>query len=184
MTGVASTSSLAVVIDSGIGHDRTASGGGGLERGLGREKLLNLAWLTLFAVGMAYVESAVVSYLRFLYYPNGFFAGDGSAMVAMEPAAYRIELGREAATMVMLVAIALLVARRNWWERLAYFLWTFAVWDIFYYVWLYVLLRWPPDLMTLDVLFLIPTVWVAPVVLPVAVSGVMMVLATMILRRA
>ena len=120
---------------------------------------------------MAYVESAVVSYLRFLYYPGGFFISDGSSMAAMGSGAFRIELGREAATIVMLAAVALLAARRSWWERLAYFVWTFAVWDIFYYVWLFVLLRWPPDLMTLDVLFLIPRVWVAPVVLPVAVSG-------------
>jgi hypothetical protein len=182
LTRVAAASSLAVVMDRGTGRGHCSAGGGCLERGLGKEKLLNLAWLTLFAVGMAYVESAVVSYLRFLYYPDGFTIGDGSAMVAMGSAVCRIELGREAATMVMLVAIALLVARRSWWERLAYFLWTFALWD-FYYVWLYVLLGWPPDLMTLDVLFLIPTVWVAPVVLPVAVSGMMLVLATVILRR-
>jgi hypothetical protein len=132
---------------------------------------------------MAYVESAVVSYLRFLYYPGGFFVGDGPSTAAIDPGAFRIELGREAATIVMLAAVALLAARRSWWERLAYFIWTFAVWDIFYYVWLYVLLRWPPNLMTLDVLFLIPRVWVAPVILPVVVSGVMLVLAATILRR-
>lgn len=132
---------------------------------------------------MAYVESAAVSYLRFLYYPEGFFVGDGWSSAAIDSAAFRIELGREAATIAMLAAVALLAAKRSWWERLAYFVWTFAVWDIFYYVWLYVLLRWPPDLMTLDVLFLIPRVWVAPVVLPVAASGMMLVLATVILRR-
>lgn len=132
---------------------------------------------------MGYVEAAVVSYLRFLYYPGGFFTRDGASAATIDPAAFRIELGREAATIVMLATVALLTARRSWWERLAYFVWAFAVWDIFYYVWLYVLLRWPPDLMTLDVLFLIPRVWVAPVILPVVVSGVMLVLATVILRR-
>lgn len=132
---------------------------------------------------MAYVESAVVSYLRLLYYPEGFVIGGGSAMAAMDPAAFRIELGREASTVVMLAAVALVAAKRSWWERLAYFIWAFAVWDIFYYLWLYVLLRWPPDLMTLDVLFLIPRVWVAPVVLPVVVSATMLILATVILRR-
>jgi hypothetical protein len=132
---------------------------------------------------MAYVESAVVSYLRFLYYPDGFKIGDGLSVAAIGSAAFRIELGREAATIVMLAAVSLLAAGRSWWERLAYFVWSFAVWDIFYYVWLYVLLRWPPDLMTLDVLFLIPRVWVAPVILPVVASGTMLVLATVILRR-
>jgi hypothetical protein len=132
---------------------------------------------------MAYVESAVVSYLRFLYYPDGFRIGDGSSLAAVGSGAFRIELGREAATIVMLAAVSLLAARRSWWERLAYFVWSFAVWDIFYYVWLYVILGWPPNLMTLDVLFLIPRVWVAPVILPVVVSGIMLVLATVILRR-
>ncbi len=132
---------------------------------------------------MAYVESAVVVYLRFLYYPNGFVVGSGWDLAAVAPAALRIEVGREAATMVMLAAVALLAAGRSWWERLAYFMWAFAVWDVFYYVWLYVLLGWPPDLMTLDVLFLIPRAWVAPVLLPVTISGVMMVVAAAILRR-
>lgn len=132
---------------------------------------------------MAYVESAVVSYLRSLYYPDGFVVSEGASIAAIDPSAFRVELSREAATIVMLAAVALLAARRSWWERLAYFVWAFAVWDIFYYAWLYVLLRWPPNLMTLDVLFLIPHVWVAPVVLPVVVSGVMLVLATVILRR-
>jgi hypothetical protein len=165
-------------------HGRSESGGGGLELGLGRERFLRLGWLSLFAVGMAYVESAVVSYLRFLYYPGGFFVAAGASTEAIDPGAFRIELGREAATIVVLASVALLAAKRSWWERLAYFIWVFAVWDIFYYVWLYVLLGWPPDLMTLDVLFLIPRIWVAPVVLPVVASGMMLVLATTILRRS
>jgi hypothetical protein len=155
----------------------------GLGLGLGREKALRLGWLSLFAAGMAYVEAAVVSYLRFLYYPDGFVVGDASLIRAVDLSAFRIELGREAATLVMLAAVAWLAGRRGWWERLAYFFWAFAVWDIFYYLWLFALLRWPPDLMTLDVLFLIPRVWVAPVVLPVVVSGMMLVLAVTILRR-
>jgi len=158
-------------------------GGRGLELGLDRKKLRKLAWVAAFAAGMAYVESAVVSYLRLLYYPDGFVIGGASAMAAMDPEAFRVELGREAATIVMLAAVALIAARRHWWERLAYFIWAFAVWDIFYYLWLYTLLRWPPDLMTLDVLFLIPRVWIAPVVLPVVVSGTMLVVAIVILKR-
>lgn len=137
----------------------------------------------VFAVGMAYVESSVVAYLRFLYYPEGFVVRTGLDLAALAPAALRIEVGREAATIAMLAAVALLAAGRSWWERLAYFMWTFAVWDIFYYLWLFVLLRWPSDLMTLDVLFLIPRPWVAPVLLPVTISGVMMAAAATILRR-
>ncbi len=158
-------------------------GGWSLRCGLAKGKSLRLVWLALFAVGMAYVESAVVTYLRFLYYPDEFVVVAADAVGEMSLVALRIEVGREAATILMLVTVSLLAARRNWWERLAYFLWAFAVWDVFYYIWLFVLLRWPPDLMTLDILFLIPRIWVAPVVLPIAVSGIMMVVAATILRR-
>lgn len=154
-----------------------------LELGLDRHKILSLAWLSAFAVGMAYVESAVVVYLRLLYYPDGFVVGSGWDPAVLAPAALRIEIYREVATIGMLVAVALLAAGRGWWKRLAYFMWVFAVWDIFYYVWLFVLLRWPPSLLTLDVLFLIPKAWVAPVLLPVTISGIMMTAAAAILRR-
>ncbi|MFH1062114.1 MAG: hypothetical protein V1747_04420 [Candidatus Omnitrophota bacterium] len=40
--------------------------------------------------------------------------------------------------------------------RLAYFLTIFAVWDIFYYVWLKLLLGWPRSIFDWDILFLIP----------------------------
>lgn len=132
---------------------------------------------------MAYVESSVVAYLRFLYYPEGFVVEGVRAVAEIAPTVLRIELGRELATLAMLAAVASLAARGCWWERLAYFMWAFAVWDIFYYLWLYVLLRWPDDLMTLDVLFLIPRPWVAPVLLPVTVSGIMMASAAAILKR-
>jgi len=132
---------------------------------------------------MAYVESAVVVYLRFLYYPDGFFVADAAVLSTVPQDTLAIEIGREAATILMLAAVALLTARRSWWERLAFFLWTFAVWDVFYYVWLYVFLRWPRDLMTLDVLFMIPGVWIAPVALPIVISGIMAVVAVVILKR-
>jgi hypothetical protein len=132
---------------------------------------------------MAYVEAAVVAYLRFLYYPGGFIVRDAASLGVVPAAALRIELGREAATIVMLVAVALLAARKSWWERLAFFMWVFALWDVFYYAWLHVFLGWPPDLMTLDVLFLIPGVWVAPVVLPLVASGIMAAVSLGILRR-
>jgi len=159
------------------------TGGAQLRLGLDREQFRKLGWLAAFAVGMAYVEATVVVYLRFLFYPNGFVVENAGLTEAVPSEVLGIEVGREAATIVMLAAVALLTAKRNWWERLAFFIWTFAVWDIFYYIWLYVILRWPPNLMTLDVLFLIPNVWVAPVILPVVVSGIMMVVAAVILKR-
>ena len=83
-------------------------------------------------------------------------------------------MGREAATLVMLLGVAMLAGTDRW-DRIALFCIAFGVWDIAYYVWLWVFLRWPPSLLTWDVLFLIPVPWVGPVVAPVIVSVVMIV---------
>ena len=152
-------------------------------RRLRRDVLIALAWLAAFAVAMAYVEAAVVAYLRLLYYPDGFSIEGAASLQCVPPSALAIEIGREAATIVMLVAVAFLSAGKNWWVRLAHFMWAFALWDIFYYIWLYVLLRWPPGPMTVDVLFLIPKPWIAPVFVPVVISLLMIGSALAILRR-
>jgi phosphoglycerol transferase MdoB-like AlkP superfamily enzyme len=81
-----------------------------------------------------------------------------------------IEMTREAATIIMLVVIAYLTGG-SWIEKGVFFLWTFAFWDLFYYLSLYILIKWPPTLTTIDVLFLIPKPWIAPVWLPVSISG-------------
>jgi hypothetical protein len=47
------------------------------------------------------------------------------------------------------------------------------VWDIFYYVWLKVLLDWPASLLTPDILFLIPLPWWGPVIAPVLIALLM-----------
>ena len=47
---------------------------------------------------MAYVESAVVVYLRTIYYPQGF----SFPLVLLPPGMVAIEMGREVATLVML----------------------------------------------------------------------------------
>ncbi len=138
---------------------------------------MRIVLLALFSAAMAFVESAVVVYLRGLFYPEGFYG----ALAAMPVFYYATEVFREVATIVMLATVSLLAARRGWWERAAYFLFCFGVWDIFYYVWLYALLGWPPSLLTTDVLFLIPVPWVAPVLAPVAASAVMIGAAVAIL---
>jgi len=90
------------------------------------------------------------------------------------------EIFREAATLIMLVGIGI-IAGRNSSERFAWFLYSFAVWDIFYYVFLKLLLNWPESFMTWDILFLIPVTWVGPVIAPVIVSITMIAFALIIL---
>ena len=137
-----------------------------------------IAWLIGFAVAMAYVESAVVVYLRAIYYPQGF----AFPLVLMPPGMVAIDLGREAATLVMLLGVAMLAGKDRW-DSIALFCIAFGVWDIAYYVWLWVFLRWPPSLLTWDVLFLIPVPWTGPVVAPVIVSVVMVAGGGMLLWK-
>ncbi|CAN5909956.1 hypothetical protein BH11BAC7_BH11BAC7_06040 [soil metagenome] len=122
-------------------------------------------WLTFFSIAMGYLETAVVVYVRKLYYPDGF-------EFPLVPVSHDIaitEFWREAATLVMLVGIGIL-AGKNAAQRFVFFLYAFAIWDIFYYVFLYVLLGWPQSLFTWDILFIIPVPWVGPVLCPCLVS--------------
>ena len=144
------------------------------QRALGLRRFLILG---IFAAAMAYLESAVVVYLRMLYYPEGFSV----ILKPMPLHIYLIEVGREAATMVMLFTVARL-SFRSFWPRFSTFLYLFAVWDIFYYLWLLLFLRWPPTPWTWDILFLIPFAWVGPVWSPVFVS-INFIIAMLVLNR-
>jgi hypothetical protein len=133
--------------------------------------------VAIFSVAMAALEAAVVAYLRALYYPDGFTV----AFKLIDEKIVLIELGREIATLVMLISIGYL-AGKNFRERLAYFLIAFGVWDIFYYVWLKVYLGWPSSILEWDILFLIPWTWLGPVLAPVICSLTMIVFAIVILK--
>ncbi len=134
-------------------------------------------WMTVFFIAMAFLESAVVVYLRALYYPGGF----RFPLVPMDPSLVGTEVLRELATLVMLLAPGALVTRSAL-ERFAWFCYGFGVWDIFYYVWLKVLLDWPASFTTPDLLFLIPVPWVGPVWAPCVISLGLITLAVLILR--
>lgn len=131
--------------------------------------LVKLSLLAIFGIAMAHLEGVVVVYLRkSLGMPD---SESNKESVDKFPKRYLIiEMTREAATIIMLVAIAIL-AGGTWLERGIFFLWTFAFWDLFYYLSLYILIKWPPTLKTIDVLFLIPVPWIAPVWFPVGVSS-------------
>ena len=121
--------------------------------------------LSAYALGMAFVETAVVVYLRELYYPAGFVASSVANLAVIPSVILRVELWREAATIVMLAAVGFL-AFREWRLRTFAFFFAFSLWDIFYYVFLYLFLGWPPSLATQDVYFLIPWPWIGPVWFP------------------
>jgi hypothetical protein len=122
----------------------------------------------VFAIAMAYMESAVVVYLQRALgiTPDSLFPLREAETVGNLAA---IEVGREFATLAMLVAVGWIVGRR-WVDRLAWTSVAFGVWDIGYYLWLWVFVGWPHSPGTWDVLFLIPVPWAGPVWAPIAVS--------------
>ena len=146
--------------------------------------LKRLAIAVLFSIAFAYIESAVVVYLRAIFYPDGFtFPLEMFDLTELGRRLTVTEIGREAATLVLIVTAAWLFGARRQ-ERVAYFLLIFAVWDIFYYVWLKVLLDWPASIMDWDVLFLIPAAWASAVLYPVLVALLMLLFAVAILYRS
>jgi hypothetical protein len=134
---------------------------------------------TVFAIAMAYVESTVVVYLRRLYYQER--GGFDFPLEIVDTPTLLLEMGREASTIIMLATVGIAAGRTNV-GKLAFFLLLFGVWDIWYYIWLKVFLDWPPSLLTWDVLFLIPVVWVGPVLAPVLVACTMIGMALVVLR--
>jgi len=132
---------------------------------LGRRQLLVIA---VFGIAFGFVEAAVVVYLRAA---TGLWpVPQAYGPTALPQTLVKIECCREAATIAMLAGIAWL-AGQNLKARGVAFLWTFAFWDFFYYVWLRLTIGWPSSLLSSDVLFLIPVPWIAQVWFPLGVSG-------------
>ena len=140
-------------------------------------------WLAvaLYAVAMAYVESAAVLYLRTIY---GGVDPVGPRHTPFDPLPdfVWIEIGREAATMVMLAAVGYLAGARLA-GRLGAFAVAFGIWDIFYYVFLWLFAGWPASPLAPDVLFLIPLPWWGPVLSPVIVAAVIVMAGAAAMAR-
>ncbi len=124
----------------------------------------------VFAVAMAYLESAVVVYLR-----RVFEIGDlMTSLPPLDPQIGAMEVGRELATLVMLLAVGW-AAGNSLQSRLGFAVFAFGLWDISYYFWLKVFINWPNSLLDMDILFLIPLPWWGPVLAPVLIAALMAV---------
>lgn len=146
--------------------------------------LKRLCIVVVFSIAFGYIEAAIVVYLRQIFHPDGF--NFPMTVFGIGPLWKRFlltEIGREAATIVLTFTGAWLFGR-NRQQRFAYFMVIFAVWDIFYYVWLKVLINWPTSIMDWDILFLIPVTWASPVLYPVLISMTLLVFAVIILYRS
>ena len=137
--------------------------------------------VAVYAIAMAYVESAAVLYLRTIY---GGVDPVGPRHPPFDPVPdfVWIEIGREAATMVMLAAVGYLAASRLA-GRIGAFAVAFGVWDIFYYVFLWVFAGWPASPFAPDVLFLLPLPWWGPVVSPMLVAALIVLAGAAAMAR-
>ena len=134
-------------------------------------------WLTvsLFAMAMAWVESAVVFYLRTHVDRIQPYQPDPLPLIGdLGP----VELVRELATLIMLFTVGWL-AGKTWRARIGYMAVAFGVWDILYYVFLKVMCDWPKSLVDWDILFLIPLPWWGPVWAPVSIAALMILWGTL-----
>ncbi len=153
--------------------------------------------IVLFGISFGYVEASIVVYLRELYEPLVLKVdpqrqpGELFPLITFDQmeqsgpkyfTLLKIEVVRELATLLMIGAV-------GWWAgrdfntRFAAFLVAFGVWDIFYYVFLKLLIDWPSRLMEWDLLFLVPVPWAAPVLAPVLVAVSMVGSGTIVIQR-
>jgi hypothetical protein len=133
---------------------------------MGKNCLLRwICWIFIFGIAMGLAEAAVVLYLRMIYYPGGF----EFPLKLIADQEIIIEVYREMATIFLLLSFSALAGKSPF-ERFSCFIMSFGIWDIFYYVWLKVLLDWPATIFDWDILFLIPVPWIGPVMAPVSVS--------------
>jgi Kef-type K+ transport system membrane component KefB len=147
-----------------------------------------LIFAAFFGAAFGFVEAAVVVYLRAAVGLLPGYGGTLADVARLSSEVYQksqiqsdlpqslltVEIFREVATIIMLVSVARLGAK-PFRERAAIFLWCFAIWDICYYLGLYLTVGWPPSLLSPDVLFLIPVPWLAQVWFPILVSALTMI---------
>jgi hypothetical protein len=134
--------------------------------------------LTVFAIAMGFVEAACVVTLKRLYFPEGWAA----PFHPIPASGLRLEQWREVATLVMIGSVASL-GRPPLRTMLARALWIFGFWDLFYYAFLKLWTGFPSGLSDLDLVFLVPRPWVAPVWSACVVSVACVALARVLTRK-
>lgn len=160
---------------------------------------IKIVKVVIFAIAFAYVEAAVVVYLRhllgstqptvtrdeiLLLLPGIAFLEPQTALrMISNTTLLNVERIREAATLVMLASVALIAARKIKYQ-IAYFFLVFGIWDIFYYLFLRLTIGWPMRFSDLDVFFILPTPWVGPVVVPLLISIVLIIGSLLYLLRS
>lgn len=147
--------------------------------------------LCLFGIAFGLLEAIVVFYLHKIVGDSGtqqLLPKDYSVLLNLKFIAFiltkqpllknvtitSVEMLREFSTIIMLLCLAYL-AGETFIQRIGAFLIAFSFWDIFYYIFLHLLIGWPSSLFTIDVYFLIPVPWIGPVITPVIISIILLI---------
>ncbi|MBI4089190.1 MAG: hypothetical protein HY424_00610 [Candidatus Levybacteria bacterium] len=153
--------------------------------------------LIIFGIAFAFVEAAVVSYLRDMSgYNNGYSLDNYKTLFDLGVIAFIqaevpilnnavitiTEIQREVATIIVLFAVSFL-SRTKWRQRIGAFLIVFGVWDIFYYVFLKYLTGWPKSFFDIDIYFMIPVLWIGPVFTPLTASSILIIIGVILYLR-
>ena len=155
-----------------------------------------LAPLFVFSIAFGFVEAAIVVYLRRLFgfslgYPSGGYSVAANlgviaflkpgSMVLPDSTITQIEILREIATLIMLCSVAAIVGKSKK-NKFGALLVAFSLWDIFYYIFLKVLIGWPNSLFDTDVFFLNPVPWIGPVITPLVIFCILLLLGLKLLK--
>jgi hypothetical protein len=137
-----------------------------MKHGINKEFYIRLLLITIFGISMGLLEAIVIVYLRLVPAVKEYYIFPWAPHFPTE--LLFTEQIREVSTIVMLISFTLLIGRNSW-EKLAVFLWVFAIWDISYYISLYFLMSWPSFILETDIVFLVPIKWYAPVLSAITV---------------
>jgi hypothetical protein len=158
---------------------------------------IRIFWWTVFGAAFGCIEAAVVVYLRRLTgmapgldYRSIFttwgapFDSAGITGTIRRHGIFSLELTREVATLLLLASAAW-ASGRNRREKWGLFGYTFAVWDLTYYLYLALWIGFPHSLTATDIYFLVPIAWYGPVWFPVLiVMPALLVFSVRLLSRS
>jgi hypothetical protein len=150
---------------------------------MNRERRAAYASVWFFALAFGWIEASVVVYLREIavretaLHATSYVQNLQVPLVSLPATLVALEMAREACTLVVLGAVGWLAGRRTA-DRIGAFLLAFGIWDITYYAVLRLVSGWPESIRTWDILFLIPSPWVAPVWAPVTIATLFVIGAT------
>lgn len=158
------------------------------------ENRVRMLGLALFGVAFGYCEAATVAYIRLIgKMPPGLDYRESWALRGLQlngetivsemrrMGLLPVEYGREIATLVMLVAIAMLAGRSRR-EKMAAFVLCFTVWDLTYYGWMSLFSGFPHNLVQTDIYFLLPFPTYGPIWFPLVLMTVGLVWSVKKLR--